>query len=418
MLLGGPRSTRPSNSIRALRYPHRVCCDAPVSEPGDEPDLAEPDLAEPDPTEPDRAEPDLSALAADVPWPDSAAEQAVRDRTARLRVPAGSLGRLTELTEWLAGAQGEAMPHEPRRPRLVVLGDADADTGADDTAAGPGDIVAPLAGAGLRYVSVRADLGFTDCVRLGVQLADAEVDAGADLLILGERGAATRTPGAAIVSLLTGVEPVRLVGQRDGIDDEQWIADVVAVRDTRRRGTPIRTEPAELLAGIGGATLTVMTAFLLRAAGRATPVLLDGAGVTAAALTARELAPRAIRWWQASHRSTDPTHVAALERLHLEPLLDLGYCLDGGAGAALALPLLTAAVGLFTQLPADAVDPDRLPVAEPDWATPPPEDGTNTADGADADVADEFGLSDVGEDKGWLDDFRADLPPADVENDG
>ena len=87
-----------------------------------------------------------------------------------------------------------------------------------------------------------------------------------------------------------------------------------------------------------------MAGFCAQAAVRRTPVLLDGMVVTAAALVADRLAPGARQWWQAGHRSTEPAHALALAALELEPILDLRMRLGEGTGAAVALPVLRAAV--------------------------------------------------------------------------
>src|SRR5206468_10547801 len=87
-----------------------------------------------------------------------------------------------------------------------------------------------------------------------------------------------------------------------------------------------------------------------QAAVRRTPVLLDGVVVTAAALVADRLAPGAKRWWQAGHLSTEPAHALALQQLALEPIVDLGMRLGEGTGAAVALPILRAAVATLASM--------------------------------------------------------------------
>jgi nicotinate-nucleotide--dimethylbenzimidazole phosphoribosyltransferase len=79
-------------------------------------------------------------------------------------------------------------------------------------------------------------------------------------------------------------------------------------------------------------------------------VLLDGVVVTAAALVADLLAPNARSWWQAGHRSTEPAHALALRHLRLEPIVDLGMRLGEGTGAAVALPVLRAAVATLASM--------------------------------------------------------------------
>ena len=53
---------------------------------------------------------DLADLAARVPDPDPAAATAARERQGRLTKPTGALGRLEELSVWLAAAQGQCPP--------------------------------------------------------------------------------------------------------------------------------------------------------------------------------------------------------------------------------------------------------------------------------------------------------------------
>jgi nicotinate-nucleotide--dimethylbenzimidazole phosphoribosyltransferase len=93
-----------------------------------------------------------------------------------------------------------------------------------------------------------------------------------------------------------------------------------------------------------------MTGFCAQAAVRRTPMLLDGAVVTAAALAAERLAPGARQWWQAGHRSTEPVHTLALRHLELDPIVDLGMRLGEGSGALVALPVLRAAVATLASM--------------------------------------------------------------------
>ena len=83
--------------------------------------------------------------------------------------------------------------------------------------------------------------------------------------------------------------------------------------------------------------------------------------MTAAALVAEQLAPGARLWWQAGHLSTEPAHALALAQLSLEPIVDLRMRLGEGSGAAVALPVLRAAVATLSSMAtfADAHVTDR-----------------------------------------------------------
>ena len=174
--------------------------------------------------------------------------------------------------------------------------------------------------------------------------------AGADLLIAGDMGIGNTTAATTLVAAVTGLEPVAVVGRGTGIDDAGWSRKTAAVRDALFRARPVRSDPVALLAVCGGADLAAMAGFSAQAAVRRTPVLLDGLVVTAAALIAERLAPGARNWWQAGHRSPEPAHSSALAELGLEPVIDLGLRLGEGTGAAVALPVLRAAVATLADM--------------------------------------------------------------------
>jgi len=102
----------------------------------------------------------------------------------------------------------------------------------------------------------------------------------------------------------------------------------------------------------------------VQAAGRRTPVVLDGVVSGAAALVAHRVAFRSALWWVAGHRSVEPAHGLALDRLGLTPVLDLGLRLGEGTGALLALPILRGAQATLADM-ATLADLGLRPAAEP-----------------------------------------------------
>jgi nicotinate-nucleotide--dimethylbenzimidazole phosphoribosyltransferase len=83
---------------------------------------------------------------------------------------------------------------------------------------------------------------------------------------------------------------------------------------------------------------------VLGAAARRLPVVVDGFIASVAALTAVRIAPNAREYLLPSHVSQERGHRLVLERLGLEPMLDLHMRLGEGTGAALAFHLVEAAV--------------------------------------------------------------------------
>jgi nicotinate-nucleotide--dimethylbenzimidazole phosphoribosyltransferase len=78
--------------------------------------------------------------------------------------------------------------------------------------------------------------------------------------------------------------------------------------------------------------------------------MLDGVISVAEALVAEDLAPGVVPWCVAGHRSTEPSQRLALDKLGLEPILDLGLRLGEGSGALAALPLLRSAQLVLSEM--------------------------------------------------------------------
>jgi nicotinate-nucleotide--dimethylbenzimidazole phosphoribosyltransferase len=287
----------------------------------------------------------LLSLAADVEWPDNDAATAVRTVLAD---SSDDLGRLGELAEWLAGVQGCCPPRDFARVRTIVFGAAPGTTGGSASV----EAIADLAGSGVRTMERRAD-SISEAIAAGAALADEEVDGGADLLIAALQGHDAGT-ALALVSVLTNTEPVKVLPRGARLAPEDWMNLAVAVRDTRRRGMTHRAEPVELLESIGDPDVAAATGFLLRAAGRRTPVLLDGLPAASAALVAYEAQPRAVRWWHSADLSPEPAHELALTKLGKRSVLDLGIGLADGTAGLLAVPVLRAAIRTLAVLAAPA----------------------------------------------------------------
>jgi len=331
---------------------------------------------------------------APVSPPDAGAAAAARARQDALTKPRGALGRLEDLSVWVASCQGHCPPRQFERARVVVFAgdhgvarsgvsayppEVTAQMVANIDAGGAAiNVLADIAGATVRVADLAVDADAAserigahkvrrgsgditmqdalteeetvDAVAAGRAIADEEVDAGADLLIAGDMGIGNTTAAAVLVAALTNAEPVAVVGFGTGVDDAGWARKTAAIRDALFRTRPLLPDPLGLLRCCGGADLAAMAGFCAQAAVRRTPLLLDGMAVTAAALAAERLAPGARQWWQAGHRSTEPGHALALAALELDPILDLHMRLGEGSGAAVALPVLRAAVAALSSM--------------------------------------------------------------------
>ncbi|MDL2079191.1 nicotinate-nucleotide--dimethylbenzimidazole phosphoribosyltransferase [Streptomyces sp. GXMU-J15] len=330
--------------------------------------------------------------------PDSKVRRDAEARRERQIVPPGSLGRLDDLGEWLAAAQG-AVPVRPvERPRVLLFaGDHGiAELGVSRRPAGgagqlvrdileggrPVSVLARQLGVPVRVVDMSLDcdpdslpetvvrhrvrrgsgrIDIEDALtleeaeaafRTGVALADEEADSGTDLVVLGDVSVGGTTVAGVLVAALCGTDASVVTGRGGlAIDDLAWMRKCAAIRDALRRARPVLGDQLQLLATVGGADFAALTGFLLQSAVRKVPVLLDGVVVAACALVGQRVAFRAPDWWLAAHDSGEPGQAKALDRMALEPLLAQGVKVGEGAGGLLALPLVRAAAALAAELP-------------------------------------------------------------------
>ena len=79
-------------------------------------------------------------------------------------------------------------------------------------------------------------------------------------------------------------------------------------------------------------------------------ILVDGFIATAALATAALMHPAVLDYCVFTHRSHEQGHQLLLRHLNAKPLLDLGMRLGEGTGAAVAYPIVAAAVAFLNEM--------------------------------------------------------------------
>ncbi|MGW2763063.1 nicotinate-nucleotide--dimethylbenzimidazole phosphoribosyltransferase [Streptomyces sp. NPDC001275] len=307
------------------------------------------------------------------------------ERQKRMTKPAGALGMLEIISAQLCGLSRQCPPPIPE-PAAVAVFAGDHGVHAQGVTPWPQEVTAQMVanflGGGavcnafaaqvgaevcVVDVGVAADLPATpgllprkvragtsdmtagpamtreeakQAIEVGIETARDLVAAGNKALLTGEMGIANTTASAALISVFTGVEPAEVTGRGTGINDETLARKTDVVRRALELHQPDPADPIGVLAAIGGFEHAAIVGLLLGGASLRTPVILDGVSAGAAALVARAIAPEVLAACIAGHRSAEPGHVAALNKLGLRPLVDLDLRLGEGTGALLALPLV------------------------------------------------------------------------------
>ena len=189
-------------------------------------------------------------------------------------------------------------------------------------------------------------------ITVGVDLAKQAATVGKTMIALGEMGIGNTTSASAITCLLTGAEAATATGRGTGLSSEGRIHKIEVVQsillehfsDTQARS------PLDVLRCVGGFEIAAMTGMVLTAARYKLVIVIDGFISTAAAALAFALAPAVHGYLIASHQSEEPGHKLLLDYLKLKPVLSLNMRLGEGTGAVLSMPILEAAIALYTQM--------------------------------------------------------------------
>jgi nicotinate-nucleotide--dimethylbenzimidazole phosphoribosyltransferase len=325
----------------------------------------------------------------DLPMPDEYTAEMAGDRLATLDFAGTGLGHLSAVVTFAAGTQVTELAQPWRAVRVLLLhADHDGGACASDPPAesarrlaqaerGEGALALLAGAAGVELATVRwperaapieqEDAMSADAVdvalRHGWRLAEAAVDAGADLLVLAACGAGAEAAAVAVTAVVTGAEAAAMLGRVVApgarFDDEAWMSRCAAVRDALHRTRNHDRDPRTILAALGGPDLAVATGVLLGAVSRRTPVLIDGPVGAAAALVARDFGAQTRHWLMLPDHGAHPMVAKAADTLGTKPLLDLRLGLGEGTSALAALPLLRSALTLAANLGPSIVEHDE-----------------------------------------------------------
>tara|TARA_R110002020_G_scaffold41276_6_gene121670 strand:+ start:1122 stop:2144 length:1023 start_codon:yes stop_codon:yes gene_type:complete len=318
---------------------------------------------------------DVLELLTIVPDGDEAAVAAVRARDSQLTKPAGSLGALEGLVEFLARWQGRAQPRLDNPMVTIFAGNH----GVTDqgVSAFPREVTAQMVanftngGAAISQICALHEINLrvfelalelpTGDITLAPALDDKmcaatiaygmEAIAGKpDLICIGEMGIGNTTVAAAIYAALYGGTGADWVGHGTGVDAAGLARKAGAVDRALAHHAGELDHPLAILARVGGREIAAMLGALLAARHQKVPVIVDGFVATTAAAIAHAVNPAAIDHCLFAHTSAESGHQRALAAMGQKGLLDLGMRLGEGSGAALAAVLVKTALHLHTNM--------------------------------------------------------------------
>jgi nicotinate-nucleotide--dimethylbenzimidazole phosphoribosyltransferase len=315
-------------------------------------------------------------------------------RLDQLTKPRGSLGRLEELAAWYVAVREELIPTINKKAVVIFAGDHGVveegvsaypqevtfqmvanfvrggaginvlarhvgaevqvvDIGVNyDFSAMPGLMIRKVA-PGTRNLAREAAMSAAEteaAIAIGIELAQKNIAAGADVLATGEMGIGNTTPAAALAAAFTGKGAAAVTGRGTGVEDAAYHNKVKVIDRALALHRPDPKDPLGVLAKLGGLEIAGLTGLILGAAAARRPVMIDGFIATAGALVATHLCPAVKDYLKAAHQSAEQGHQIILASMGLRPLLSLDMRLGEGTGAALGMNLLEAGLKIYREM--------------------------------------------------------------------
>ena len=325
---------------------------------------------------------------------DQTAMQEAHARQDTLTKPQGSLGRLEELSIQLAGIMGKPIP--AIKDKVIITMAGDHGVVAEGVSAYPQEVTPEMVlnflagGAAInvlaRHIGARVvvvDMGVAsdipayeklivkkiaygtaniakgpamtreqavESILSGVEIVEAEIGRGLDIVGTGDMGIGNTTPSAAIACALMKQHPKEIAGRGTGVDDEGLKRKINTIERALEVNQPNAKDGLDVLAKVGGFEIGGLAGVMLGAAAHHKPVMVDGFISTAAALIAVSIAPQCRDYLISAHRSKEHGHGLMLDWLNLKPLFDLDLRLGEGTGAALGISLAEAACKILAEM--------------------------------------------------------------------
>lgn len=189
-----------------------------------------------------------------------------------------------------------------------------------------------------------------EAIEGGIEVFEKELIKGIDITGTGDMGIGNTTSSSAIAAALTGEPVENVTGRGTGIDDEAFAGKVAVIKKAIDVNKPDANDAIDVLSKVGGFEIGGLAGVILASARKRIPVVIDGFISGAAALIAYKLEPKVKDYMIAAHCSVEKGHKTILKFIGLTPLLDLGFRLGEGTGAALGISIVDASIKILTEM--------------------------------------------------------------------
>jgi nicotinate-nucleotide--dimethylbenzimidazole phosphoribosyltransferase len=188
----------------------------------------------------------------------------------------------------------------------------------------------------------------TAAITKGKEIVSKENETGCNTIGFGEMGIGNTSSAALLMHKITGYSIEDCTGRGTGHDDEGLKKKTEILKKATGLYSP--KTPFEVLAVYGGFEIAMMVGAMLEAKERNMVIMVDGFISTAAFLIAHAMDIKIMENAIFCHASKEKGHRLMHEYLNVEALVDLNMRLGEGSGAAVAFPIIKAAVSFMNEM--------------------------------------------------------------------
>ncbi|MEI8362159.1 MAG: nicotinate-nucleotide--dimethylbenzimidazole phosphoribosyltransferase [Betaproteobacteria bacterium] len=190
----------------------------------------------------------------------------------------------------------------------------------------------------------------TQALEHGAKIVDAQIAEGCNVFGFGEMGIGNTSSASCLMSVLCEFSIEHCVGRGTGLDDAGLTQKINVLTQAIAYHHLNGHDVMQALETFGGFEIAMIVGAMLQAANRQCTLLIDGFITTAALLVAAKLQPNILHYCVFTHCSDESGHKKMLDYLQVKPLLNMDLRLGEGTGAALAYPLVLAAINFINTM--------------------------------------------------------------------
>lgn len=194
------------------------------------------------------------------------------------------------------------------------------------------------------------ELECEQAISRGAALVREKKESGCNIIGFGEMGIGNTSSAAALMHIITRKPLEYCVGAGSGLNGEEVMHKRRVIAEAVAQHNALEFAPLQALQTFGGFEIAMICGAMLEAASKRMIILVDGFIATSALLIAHALHSDVLHYCIFAHESHENGHAAMNRFLGVEPILRLGMRLGEGTGAAMAYPIIQAAVNFLNEM--------------------------------------------------------------------